>query len=177
MDGAQDIPTRLDSFIWRVLAQRSCIDQACQMINGVPGPIVELGLGNGRTYSHLAARLPGRDIWVFERWPKPNPLSMPPADRLIVGDMLETLAGAVARMGGPAVFLHMDIGNGKGDETAAFVEKLTPLVAAVMAEGGLVASDQQVRAPRLQPTALPADVREGRYFLYRAVNEHPALVL
>jgi S-adenosyl-L-methionine methyltransferase len=51
--------TRLDSAIRRLTAQRDLLDWASEEI--APGGLVlELGLGNGRTYDHLRDRLPGR---------------------------------------------------------------------------------------------------------------------
>ena len=41
--------TRLDEFIVRMQAQRACIDDAAARTAGRPGPVLELGLGNGRT--------------------------------------------------------------------------------------------------------------------------------
>ena len=70
--------TRLDSAIRRLEAQRACLDRAAALVRGVPGPVLELGLGNGRTYDHLRARLPGRDIFVFERAPPPTPTAPRP---------------------------------------------------------------------------------------------------
>ncbi|MGH6887075.1 MAG: class I SAM-dependent methyltransferase, partial [Geminicoccales bacterium] len=45
--------SRLDSFIRRLEAQRACLDLAAARIADLPGPVLELGLGNGRTYDHL----------------------------------------------------------------------------------------------------------------------------
>ena len=59
--------SRLDLFIDRMLSQRACIDHAVQRIADMPGPVLELGLGNGRTYHHLRERLPKREICVFDR--------------------------------------------------------------------------------------------------------------
>ena len=83
--------SRLDSFIRRLEAQRRMLDWAAAAIAGRDGLVLELGLGNGRTYDHLRERLPGRVIHVFERDVSPNPDSMPPADRLVEGDMAQTL--------------------------------------------------------------------------------------
>jgi hypothetical protein len=52
--------TRLDSAIRRLMAQRALLDWAAQDIASRPGLVLELGLGNGRTYDHLRERLPGR---------------------------------------------------------------------------------------------------------------------
>ena len=59
--------SRLDSFIRRVTAQRTVLDHVCGLVEALEGPVLELGLGNGRTYDHLRALFPGRDIYVFER--------------------------------------------------------------------------------------------------------------
>ena len=45
--------SRLDSFIARMQAQRDCLNYLKPVIAAVPGPILEVGLGNGRTYDHL----------------------------------------------------------------------------------------------------------------------------
>jgi hypothetical protein len=50
--------SRLDSLIRRIRAQRACLNRAADLIKGVPGPVLELGLGNGRTYDHLRELMP-----------------------------------------------------------------------------------------------------------------------
>ena len=50
-----------------MIAQRECLNWAAEAVAGVAGPVLELGLGNGRTYDHLRERLPEREIYVFER--------------------------------------------------------------------------------------------------------------
>ena len=57
--------SRLDSFIRRLEAQRACLEYAAGQIRDLPGPVLELGLGNGRTYDHLRELLPEREIFVF----------------------------------------------------------------------------------------------------------------
>ena len=85
--------TRLDKAIRRLEAQRACLDWAVEEIAAIPGVVVELGLGNGRSFDHLRARLPGREIYVFERNPAAHPASTPSADRLIVGSLGGHAAG------------------------------------------------------------------------------------
>ena len=72
--------SRLDSVIRRLQAQRSCIDHAIGLIADNPGPVFEVGLGNGRTYDHLRDLFPGRDIYVFERQVAAHPDCIPPDD-------------------------------------------------------------------------------------------------
>ena len=52
--------SRLDSFIRRLQAQRACLEVAIARIADLPGPVLEFGLGNGRTYDHLRELLPTR---------------------------------------------------------------------------------------------------------------------
>ncbi|MEO1225422.1 MAG: class I SAM-dependent methyltransferase [Pseudomonadota bacterium] len=91
--------SRLDSFIRRMKAQRACLDWAAQAIADLPGPVFELGLGNGRTYDHLREILPSRDIYVFEQVIKAHPNCIPPDDRLFLGDAIEQLPVARDRLG------------------------------------------------------------------------------
>ena len=41
--------SRLDSFIRRMSAQRDCLNHVADLLADVEGPVMELGLGNGRT--------------------------------------------------------------------------------------------------------------------------------
>ncbi|MBM3542582.1 MAG: hypothetical protein FJX51_11085, partial [Alphaproteobacteria bacterium] len=59
--------SRLDSFIRRLQAQRACLDHAAMLVRDLPGPVLEFGLGNGRTYDHLRETFPGREIFAFDR--------------------------------------------------------------------------------------------------------------
>jgi hypothetical protein len=58
--------SRLDSFIRRLRAQRACLNRAAELIKNLPGPVLEFGLGNSRTYDHLRELVPERDIYVFD---------------------------------------------------------------------------------------------------------------
>ena len=72
--------SRLDSFIRRLKAQRACLTHAAQAIGNDEGTVLELGLGNGRTYDHLRECLPERDIFVFEREVRAHPDCIPDTD-------------------------------------------------------------------------------------------------
>jgi hypothetical protein len=159
--------TRLEIFVDRLLAQRACLEAAAGMIAAVPGPILELGLGNGRTYDHLREHLPGRDIWVFERRVAAHPASMPPADRLILGDVRATLPGALARIGAPAALVHVDLGGHSAAGNGDLALHVAPLIAPLLAEGGLVVSMERLAFHSLREIALPDARARGRCFLYR----------
>lgn len=157
--------SRLDSFIRRLEAQRGCLDWACEMIAGIPGVVLELGLGNGRTYDHLRERLGGaREIYAFDRALAAHPACVPPQGRLLLGELRETLPRFA---GGPVALAHADLGSGHAQASAALARWLGPSLAPLMSEGGIVLSDQALADPRLAPLALPAQIPEDRYFAYR----------
>src|SRR5215212_929036 len=162
--------TRLDSAIRRLTAQRALLDWAARDVRDRPGLILELGLGNGRTYDHLRDRLPGRDIYVFERAPAAHPGSTPPPDRLLIGDLLDTLPAFCERFGvGCAVLVHVDIGTGDEVENQHFAQRLGPLLNPLLCEGGLLVGDRFFPLRGCRNISADTGVESGRYFVYRRV--------
>lgn len=159
--------SRLDSFIRRLEAQRRMLDWAASVIAGRAGLVLELGLGNGRTYDHLREILPERDIHVFERDVSPNPASMPPTDRLVVGDMAQTLPAFAARHGRSAALVHVDVTTGVPERDRLLFAWLPEHVVTLAAPEALVLSGCQLDHPSLVAIALPEGVPPGRYFAYR----------
>ena len=159
--------SRLDSFIRRLEAQRACIDMAVALIGGLPGPAIELGLGNGRTYDHLREKLPGRDIFVFDRQLAAHPGSRPDEDHLFLGDFLETLPIALARLGPVVSLAHADIGTGDEAASAALATTLAPLIDGLVAPGGIVLGDQVMALPGWEALDPPAGIAPKRYRIYR----------
>ena len=159
--------SRLDSFIRRLAAQRACLDHAVRLIAGLPGNVLELGLGNGRTYDHLRSRLQHRDIYVFERRVAAHPDCIPPADRLFLGEFLETLPEAADRLGADTALAHADIGSGDEAASRSLAGAITPLLLRLLKPGAIVVSDQLVEDAALEALRLPDDVESGRYFLAR----------
>ncbi|HTO84184.1 MAG TPA: class I SAM-dependent methyltransferase [Methylomirabilota bacterium] len=160
--------SRLDSFIRRMQAQRACLDHAAELIRDLPGPVLELGLGNGRTYDHLCQRLPERTIFAFDRQLAAHPASIPPPGHLLLGEIGDTLPAMYARIGATAALVHIDIGSGDAAANARLAAFISPQVERLVAPGGVVLSDQALIVSRLQPADLPAGVSPGRYHLYRA---------
>lgn len=159
--------SRLDSFIRRVSAQRDCLNHIARLMADVPGPVLELGLGNGRTYDHLREILADREIFVFDRRVAAHPECVPDDDHMILGDFTETVPGARERIGDLAALAHCDVGTGEPDvnaRVAAFLgEALPPLVRS----GGYILCDQDVKPAGWEPLPLPEGVQPGRYFIYR----------
>jgi S-adenosyl-L-methionine methyltransferase len=136
--------SRLDSAIARLMTLRICLDWAAAETLGRPGPVMEFGLGNGRSYDHLRKRLPGRDIHVFDRHVAAHPDCIPPADRLWLGDFRATAPAAVQRFAG----------------------ELAPWWAALLQDQGLLISDQPIVAGEFGLLELPGG-QAGRSFLAR----------
>jgi len=159
--------SRLDSFIRRMQAQRDCLNAVVDEARRLPGPILELGLGNGRTYDHLRGLFPGRDIYVFEREVRAHPDCIPPNDRLFLGDIFETLPRAAAKLGATAALAHSDLGTGDQAANQALGLRLAPLLDALLAPGGLIVANQKLEMNNWQRMPDPVGVPAERYFLYR----------
>jgi hypothetical protein len=160
--------SRLDSFIRRLQAQRACLDHAVDLVRALPGPVLELGLGNGRTYDHLRERLPHRDIYVCDRQVAAHPDCIPQPRFLILGELRDTLPQAAERIGVPVALVHADLGSGDEAASRRQAAELAPFIADLLRPGGILLSDQPMTASRLRPLDPPAGVKPGRYFLYRA---------
>ena len=159
--------SRLDSFIRRLMAQRACLDLAATLVRDLPGPVLELGLGNGRTFDHLRELLPGRAIFVFDREVRAHPDSTPDPARLVLGDIEDTLPAARERLPAPAALVHSDLGTGDPARNGRLAGWLAGALPPLLADGAVVVSDQALQNPRLESLPPPEGVAPGRYFLYR----------
>ena len=159
--------SRLDSFIRRMAAQRDCLVRAADLIDGVPGPVLELGLGNGRTYDHLREALPDREIFVFDRRVAAHPDCIPDDAHMVLGEITETMPGALDRVGAPASLVHSDLGTGDSAANAELAILTAPLIDALMAPGGIVVANHPFDVGRWQELPLPEGIEPGRYFIYR----------
>lgn len=159
--------SRLDSFIRRMTAQRDCLNRAAALIRDVPGPVLELGLGNGRTFDHLREILPEREIFVFDRRVAAHPDCIPDDAHMILGDITDTLPAALDRIGEPAALAHCDIGTGVAENNRRLVAAVAPALDGLMRRGGIVVSDQRYDMPSWTPLPLPDGVAPGRYFISR----------
>ena len=159
--------SRLDSFIRRLEAQRACLDRAAELIRGLDGSVLELGLGNGRTYDHLRSLFPDRAIYVCERQVAAHPDCVPPPDMLILGDMRETLRAVQGRLGGRVAFAHLDVGTGDAAANQVLAAELTPSLVPLLCRRAVLAADPAIDCPELEALPLPAGIAPGRYHLYR----------
>ena len=98
--------SRLDSFIRRLTAQRDILNSIVDLVGPLEGPVIEFGLGNGRTYDHLREIFAGRRIIAFDRDVRSYSSSTPPAEDMVTGDIKET---GQAFIGIDAALAHADI--------------------------------------------------------------------
>lgn len=161
--------SRLDSFIRRLEAQRACLNLAAGLVRELEGAVLELGLGNGRTYDHLRELFPDRAIYVCERTLAAHPDCVPPSGLLLLGDMRDTLPGARAWLAGRVVLAHLDPGSGDIVSSRVLADELAPLIVPLLRSQGVLVSEPALRLAELSPLRLPAGVDPGRYNLYRRI--------
>lgn len=149
----------------RLTAQIDGINWAAVQIADVQGDVLEMGLGNGRTYDHLRQEIPDRRIWVIDRILKCHPSCVPPESDFLEGeaeDMLKRLAASGHRM----ALAHYDFGYGVKEKDIAEGAKLSPFIAAVMAPRGLILSQQPLTG--FEQIRGPNTIDPERYLFYRA---------
>ena len=159
--------SKLDSFIRRMLAQRDCLNFAAREIEEIPGAVLELGLGNGRTYDHLRQIMPNRDIYVFERDVRSFASCTPPKNRLFVGEVIETLVQAAEILGRTAALAHYDIATTNSEYNRGLADKVGPLLNELLLADALVVSSVAMPVHQWSVVPEPPSVKAGRYFLYR----------
>ena len=156
--------SRLDSFIRRLTAQRDIINSISDTVSSLDGPVLELGLGNGRTFDHLRERFPKHRIIAFDRDVRSYGPSTPTNDDLVLGEIEQT---AQRFIGTGAALVHADIGTGYDDKDALTLAWLPNLAAGVLQPGGIAMSGLPLDHVGLEELPLPPGIKPGRYFIYR----------
>ncbi|NVP54183.1 class I SAM-dependent methyltransferase [Mycoplana rhizolycopersici] len=157
--------SRLDSFIRRLTAQRDILNYVSEHL-ALPdeGAVMEIGLGNGRTFSHLRELYPRRRILAFDRACGAHASSVPEPGCLMLGEICDT--GKKFETG-EAALVHADIGTGYPEKDAVTLTWLPQMVAGMLAPGGIAVSGLPLDEPSLQRLEVPESVPQDRYFLYR----------
>jgi hypothetical protein len=156
--------SRLDSFIRRLLAQRDILNAIAADVRQLEGDVLELGLGNGRTYDHLRELFPGKRIVAFDRDERRDQISRPDDRDMVVGEIQATITPYLT---GTAALVHADIGTGHPERDAVTLTWLPDTMAQALTRGGIAVSGLPLDHPAFSPFSQPAGVPEGRYFLYR----------
>ncbi|MFB9949297.1 class I SAM-dependent methyltransferase [Rhizobium puerariae] len=156
--------SRLDIFISRMIAQRDILNhiQANDLLPA-EGAVLEVGLGNGRSYSHLRELFPMRRIVAFDRHLGAHRTVLPGPEDFVMGEIRET---ATAFIGTGAALAHADIGTGYPEKDAIIVTWLPELLAGMLAHGGIAVSGLPLDHPHLHQLPRLPSVEEGRYYFY-----------
>jgi len=164
----------LGRMIARLVTQRDCIDFAAALITGLPGCVLELGLGKGRTFDHIRRIFPARDIHVFDCEIHCAPHLVPDPPFLHLGDFRDTLPEMAASLGRGAALAHADIGTEDQDADMVLAGNVAPMVAALVRRGGLVLSDRALplEAPSWRRMPLPRGAVSAGwpYFIWQALR-------
>lgn len=158
--------SRLDSFIRRMTAQRALLDWAAAEVAGRPGLVLEIGLGNGRTFDHLREKLPGRAIYAFDRADHAHPASKPAGEWLVLGEFADSLPAFAQAHPAEAVLVHYDAGLGDAEANRQQVALMSRLLPGLAMAGAILLSDQPLEHPALLPRQPPVDIPKQRYFIY-----------
>jgi hypothetical protein len=161
--------SRLDFAILRLLAQRACLESAAAAIAALPGPVFELGLGNGRTYDHLRSLLPEREIYAFDRRLSAHPDSVPPPRYLVLGEFSETLKMAVRWFSGRVALVHADICAKHPASSLRSAHMVARFAPELLQSGGYLLSDREVGGPQMEALSLPPGQPPGIYHYYRRI--------
>ncbi|EJC85205.1 hypothetical protein Rleg4DRAFT_7811 [Rhizobium leguminosarum bv. trifolii WSM2297] len=156
--------SRLDSFIRRLTAQRDILNAIIDLVSEIDGPVLEFGLGNGRTYDHLRENFPDRRIVAFDWEVRSYSASTPEAEDMVTGNIRDS---GQAFLGIGAALAHADIGTGHDEIDAVTLTWLPQLMAGVLTPNGIAVSGLPLEHPELAALPLPEGIKEGRYFLYR----------
>ena len=157
--------SRLDSMLRRLTAQRDGLNWAAARIANQDGDVLDMGLGNGRTYDHLREIMPDRRIWVMDRVLQCHPDSTPPEQDFLQGEaepMLQKLAASGHKM----AMAHYDFGRGIKEDDVAEAARLSPLIAQVMQPNGLLISGQPLVG--FNQIEGPETIAPDRYLFYTA---------
>ena len=154
--------------IARLTAQKIHLDDAITRIAAVPGQVLEVGLGKGRTYNHLRTKLPDREILVFDGSLHAPSDVHPPKHLLALGNFIETLPAAVnAQIS--AALIHADIGSDDRSYDARLADSIAPVLAQLLATNGLLLCDRPLVTPTL--VAIESPATPWPYFRYRSARQ------
>ena len=93
----------------------------------------------------------------------------PPEDRVLLGDVYDTLPEALERFGPTAALIHADLGGHDRVKNDIFARNISPLVEPLLAVGGLMLASDRMYFEGLAERPLPDGAVPGRCFIYKRV--------
>jgi hypothetical protein len=111
-------------------------------IKDYSGDIVELGLGSGRTYDHLRAKAPDRQIHAFDFEIAVHKVIEVDTDHVYLGSIMETFPKFCETQDRKFPLVHLDIGTKNLDRDQALYHKLNPFVLKLINKNSIVVSDR-----------------------------------
>lgn len=164
--------SRLERMIARLMTQCALLNHVAGLVGDRPGPVLEVGLGKGRTYSHLEKLFQSRTIWAFDFEVHAPAHSRPAENRIITGDFRDSLKSCWPAIGAAPAFVHADIGTESRKADAELAQFVGGVMAAHLADGGYLMGDRDMDAGGLDrvptpDTSLPDGITPWPYFLYR----------
>jgi hypothetical protein len=148
----------------RLTAQIDGLNWAAGNIAHRAGDVVEIGLGNGRTYDHLRQEMPGRRIWVVDREMNAHPSCVPPEGDFLEGEATANLRRLIDAQT-PVILAHYDLSKGVPEDDAALAAEVAPLIEELVLPGGLVVAGHAL--PGLRRIDGPGLIDPDRYYFYR----------
>ncbi|MDH3233986.1 MAG: hypothetical protein OEQ29_10705 [Alphaproteobacteria bacterium] len=158
---------RLDRMIARLTAQRACLARAAELIADLPGPVLEIGFGKGRTYSFLREVLPLRQIYAFDMDGAPSTDWGPDEAHFFAGDFRETFGRVLATTGAPAALAHCDIGSEDAARDNALVAWMREALPPLLCSGAIVVADRDLDLDRAVRLEIPDTPGGWPYFMFR----------
>jgi hypothetical protein len=158
---------RLERMIARLTTQRACLSAALALITDIPGPILEIGFGKGRTYDFLRRAGHSREIYAFDHDGVPRTDWGPDEDHFFTGDFRQAFGLVAARTGARAALAHCDIGTEDRTLDTELARWMAGALPALMAPASIVVSDRQLVIAGAQALELPEDVSDFPYFMVR----------
>jgi hypothetical protein len=152
--------------IERLVTQRACIDFAIDRISNIPGPVLELGLGKGRTYDYIRRHLPNREIFAFDKEVHAPKDCIPDLEHLLIGDFRETLVAFKTSAQIPVALVHADFGSEDADRDRRLASELEPLLATLVQPGAMILADRALQTPGWLSVPLPDCAGAWSYFIY-----------
>lgn len=136
---------RLTRMIDRLSAQRAHLDYAVRSTQDIPGCVLDVGLGKGRTYDRLRTIAPMRDVHAFDMTIHCPPDVVPPPQFIWLGDFRHTLHRFAGERGlCCAAVVHADIGSDDRAADQVLASAIAPLLHALTAPGAIVLSDREL---------------------------------